>query len=592
MNAFWTFARWMLRYKRLLTLGLIAAVVDAMCAFGGFGTLMLIIGQFFGSQKTVRQIFEDELGSSKLLHTVLDPSPIINLIPSDAFYGFLAIMGLIVVLSLIGSVMRFTHQYSMLTMSLRTTMLIRKEAFHRMLHAPMELIMQQGSADHLSRIIRDSSQLGRGFNTLMGKAVRDILMGCVFLTLALWFDAWLTGIFLLGVFPIAICIRKFGKRIRRASKYALRAYGGMVGAVQEPMQALPVVKTYGGEGYERRRFNTINRSVYQQEAKARIAKAMASPIIELLAILGVVVVSIVAAWYVFRSGYGEPSDIGRVLGSLALAGMSLRPLANLNNNLQEAAAAAIRLDEIVQIPVEANQRGQHKQGMPTLPRHDRDVQFDHVTYNYPGSETPALRDVSLHVEHGQTIAIVGPNGSGKSTLLSLLPRLMEPGKGRVLIDGQDIAQVSLRSLRRQIALVSQQTVIFSGTISDNIAYGRRYASSQQIEQAARAAFAHEFITALPNGYASILGEAGSGLSGGQKQRLAIARAILRDPTILILDEATSQIDAQSEAKINEALTHLRRPHDLYHRASFEHRCGCGPHCGDGWRTHHRPRHTP
>jgi len=558
MSAFWHYARWMLRYKRLLALGMAAALVDAACAFGGFGTLMLIIEQFFGSQKTVRDIFQEKLGNNELLQTVFDPTPIINLIPTDAFSGLVVILLAVLLLACLGSTMRFTHQYTTLTAGLRTTMLIRKCAFQRLLHAPVELVMKQGSADNLSRIIRDSGALSRGFHTLAGKAVRDVLMGVVFLVMALLFDPVLTGIFLLGMPVIALCIRKFGKKIRRATKYALRAYGGMAGAVQEPMQALPVVKTYGAEGYERRRFNRINRSVYQQEARARMARALASPVIELLAIVGVIAVTLVAAWYVFRSGHGDPTDMVRVLGSLGLAGMSLRPLANLNNSLQESAAAATRLDEVIRIPVEPNERGQHKHDdTPALPRHQRDIRFDHVTYSYPEAHEAALRNVDLYATHGETVAIVGPNGSGKSTLLSLLPRLMEPAEGRVYVDGTDIASITLRSLRRQIALVSQQTVLFEGTIRDNIAYGRRHVSDQQIEQAARAAFAHQFITDLPDGYHTSLGESGSGLSGGQKQRIAIARAVLRDPAILILDEATSQVDAQSEAQINEALAALR-----------------------------------
>lgn len=558
MNAYWKFARWMLRYKRLIVIAGIAAVLEALCAMGGFGTMILVIRQFFGGEhQTVRTIFEQEVGESETINALFDPMPIIQLIPNDAFYGFLAVVVVVLMLALMGGVMRFTHQYTTLTMSLRTTMRVRKTIFAQLLHAPLELVMTQGSADNLSRIIRDSAQLGRGLHLLTGRAVRDVLLGVGFLLMALWFDPLLTGIFLFGLLPIGVSVRKFGKRIRRASKHALHAYGDMVGAVQEPMQALAVVKTYGGEGYERRRFNTINRRVYKQEARARTAKALSSPVIELMAIAGVGVVALVATWWVFRSGRSEPHDMVNVLLALAMAGNSMRPLANLNNQLQVAAAAAVRLDELMNFPVEPNVRGQHKQDAPALPRHQRDVQFEHVTYHYPESETPALQGVSLHAEHGQTIAIVGPNGSGKSTLLSLLPRLMPPREGRVLIDGHDISQHSLRSLRRQIALVSQHTVIFSGTIRDNVAYGRRYASQDQIERAARAAYAHEFITTLPAGYDTVLGEGGTGLSGGQKQRLAIARAVLRDPAILILDEATSQIDSQSEAQINAALTELR-----------------------------------
>lgn len=183
--------------------------------------------------------------------------------------------------------------------------------------------------------------------------------------------------------------------------------------------------------------------------------------------------------------------------------------------------------------------------------------FDRVSFRYPESLEPAVREVSLSVAFGRSIAFVGANGSGKTTLLSMIPRLFDPEAGRVLIDGRDIAQLDLRSLRRQIATVSQQSILFEGTIADNIALGAGHVPRRAIEDAARRAFAHEFIIARPAGYDEMLGEGGSGLSGGQRQRLCIARAILRDPSILILDEATSQIDADSEVKINRALRDVR-----------------------------------
>ena len=192
-----------------------------------------------------------------------------------------------------------------------------------------------------------------------------------------------------------------------------------------------------------------------------------------------------------------------------------------------------------------------------LERHHESIEFEAVSYSYRGQQTPAIDGVSLKVEHGQTVAIVGGNGSGKTTLLNLLPRLTSPNRGRVLIDGTDIAGVNLKAFRRQLAVVPQQSVLFEGTIADNIAYGQLDAKRDEIESASQAAFAHDFVSTLPDGYDTVLGEGGSGLSGGQKQRLCIARAILRDPAVLILDEATSQIDADSEAKINRALNSFR-----------------------------------
>ncbi|MEM6459650.1 MAG: ATP-binding cassette domain-containing protein, partial [Planctomycetota bacterium] len=192
--------------------------------------------------------------------------------------------------------------------------------------------------------------------------------------------------------------------------------------------------------------------------------------------------------------------------------------------------------------------------------HRREIVFEDVWYRYPGAEAErfAVEAVDLTVAYGQSVAIVGTNGSGKSTLMNLLPRLTEPTRGRVLVDGVDIAGVSLRSLRGQLAAVTQQSVMFAGSIADNIAYGRRHTPRQDIVAAAKAASAHGFVMSLPDGYDTKLGEGGKGLSGGQRQRLCIARAILRDPAVLILDEATSQIDAESEAQITEAVNRAKR----------------------------------
>jgi ABC-type multidrug transport system fused ATPase/permease subunit len=421
---------------------------------------------------------------------------------------------------------------------------------------PWDLLQQAGSADHLSRVVSDTSKLGIGLTALMGRAVRDTLMGGVFLTWAVLIDWRLTLLFMVGIIPIGICIRKLGKRVRKASKAALQQYARMVGSLQESMQAADVVRVHNAEGYERRRFSRVNRRVYGEEMKARTARALSSPVVELIAMACVMAVATVAAWYVFRTPGGEPARMLGVLAALGAAGASLRPLANLHNELQAGSAAAGRLMELLALPTERDQVDADHGVM--LPRHERAVSFDAVTYHYPDAIEPALDAVTLDVQQGQTIAIVGPNGAGKSTLVSLLPRLIEPASGRVLIDGHDVGEATLRSVRQQMAVVTQRSVLFAGTIAQNIAYGRRHANRDQVEQAAKAAFADDFIARLPGGYDTLLGDGGTGLSGGQKQRLCIARAVLRDPAILILDEATSQIDAESEARIAEALRRLRR----------------------------------
>ncbi len=555
MNKFWQFARQMLRYKRLLALAGVGAMFDALCAFAGLGALMWIIQQLFNGDTTAQQIVRESLSNDRLVRVVGDIGGWADLIPADQYWGFATLLGVILVLAVLGSCGRFMHQYFAITAALRTVTHIRKKVYERLVHLPMATASVDSTSDNLSRVVRDSGQLTRGLTAVTSKAVRDALMGSVFLGTALLVDWRLTAIFLVGAPLIGIAIRKFGKIIRRAAKRANRQFGYMIGALSEAMQSLPVVKSHQAEGYERRRFHRINHAVLREEMSARTAKAMTSPVIEVIAMAGVMAVALVAAWYLYRApNPADPETLVQVLIALGMAGNSFKPLANLNNELQGAAAAAERIDEVLQLPIEpTSPRLTGQAAGPRLPRHTQSVEFDAISFTYPTGNRPAIQDVNLSVQQGMVCAIVGGNGSGKSTLVNLLPRLYEPTAGRVLVDGHDIAHCSLRSVRRQIALVTQQTVLFEGTIADNIAYGRRSATRDRVVAAAERAHADAFIRELADGYDTAIGEWGSRLSGGQRQRIAIARAILRDPTILILDEATSQIDSESEAKINHAL---------------------------------------
>jgi len=556
MEYFWQFARRMLNYRRVLAITLIAAVLDATCAFVGLQTLVLAFGQLLEEQQTLREVVARKLNDPGFTERFGYHGHLVEYLPATKFGGWVLLVGIIFVLTLVGGTFRFIYEYSAITISYRTVMNIRRSAFQRLVHLPMATMIERGTADHLSRVVRDCNVIARGLNGLLGKAVRSILMGIASLAVALTVDWQLTAIFLVTIPVLAILIRKFGKRIRRASKAAMAQYGRMIGAVQESLQAIRVVKVHQAEGYERRRFNTINRKVWNEEMRARTVRALSSPVIELIAITGIILVTTAAAWYLFEFNPDSQTDAKNmilVVVMLGAAGAAFRPVANLNNDLQEAAAASKRIDQLLKLPVEPNTRDQARTPGKRLPRHHESVWFDNVVFSYPGADRPALRGISLEVAQGATCAIVGGNGSGKSTLLGLLPRLYEPDCGRVLIDGIDISTCALKSVRRQMAMVTQDTVLFGGTIGQNITYGCRHVDEQKMIAAARRAHAHEFITALPGGYQTSIGEWGARLSGGQRQRLAIARAILRDPAILILDEATSQIDAESESQINAAL---------------------------------------
>lgn len=566
-EAFWTTAVELLRFRRQLLLALCGALVSAACFGAGLGMLLPVNALFFKSPDPTVTDPDQWHPLRDMVQTSLLDDPdntwryelgqqIYPLIPDSIFHAFIAVMAVIAVLTVIGSTGRYFHQLLTITVTLRTAMIWRDRLFRRLVYAPSSYFLRQDGSDHASRIVTDTNVLAQGHQALLGKAAAELLKGLAALTAAFLIDWKLTLLALTAAPIMGVLLNRFGRIIRKASQRALLGQASMFKTLNETLGALLVVKTHDAEGYERRRFRQINRHLFRQQMRMRRARALSSPVVETLALFGVIIAASVAAWYVFEQNVPAEHFLTTLI-CLGAAGVSIKPLADLHVQIREADAAANRLLDASRIDAEPILPDQRRQ-LPTLPRHHDTIVFDDVRFTFTGSDRPALDHVSLTVAHGMTMAIVGPNGAGKSTLLNLLPRLIDPQAGRVLIDGQDIQTVNLRSLRKQIAVVPQHSVLFEGTIADNIAYGRRHMPRERIEAAARAAFAHEFIEDTPEGYDRLLREGGTGLSGGQKQRLCIARAILRDPAILILDEATSQIDADSEHKINQALAEFRR----------------------------------
>ncbi len=555
-DPFWHSTRILLERKRALMLAALGALLSAACFGAGLGMLLPTFELLLNQQVALGEFIRENVVDSGLPSFVRDAGAwLADRVPTDPFYAFVMVMVIVTVLSVIGSTGRYLHTMVTLTIVHRAARVWRARLFRRLLHAPLVQVLRTGTADHIGRVAIDVRVLSAGYQAIMGKAVANILNGVAALIGAIILDWQLTALALIGAPLIGVLLRKFGKRIRRASKRALHHRGRMIGALNESLGGLRVVKVHDAEGYERRRFNKINRKQFDEEMKMRRAKALAGPLVETLAQIGVMIVAAVAAWLIFR-GDRDPSSFMTVLTMIAAAAVSLKPLTGLHTTVQEARAAATRVYEVLDLDVEPTGIDAPHTA-PYLPRHSTSVAFEGLGFTYKDANEPALVEVSLDVPFGQTVAIVGTNGSGKTTLMSTLPRLITPTHGRVLIDGMDIAQVDLRSLRRQMAVVTQQSVLFEGTIAQNIAYGRRHTSRDRIVEAAKSAHAHKFVEALPEKYDTMLGEDGAGLSGGQMQRLCIARAILRDPAILVLDEATSQIDADSEAEINAALRELR-----------------------------------
>ena len=549
MDAFWIFAKPMLRMRWHLIIGLFFALLSA----GGVGAGIAALGPTLDIMLApdsggLRRYVQDQVATHDGWLSTLLSSARIDQLPTDPFMSIVLIMSVLAGLTIIGAFANFMHQYIAYTVVHTTIARVRRRAYGQVLKLPLKTIVSEGPVDAISRIVNDTESLAGGFVAMLSKVVAHILKGVVALLVAFWTN-WQLALVALVVMPIlGAVVRKLGKRIRRASGRALSSRADLYRAATEALQGMRVVKVHTTERYEAGRFGRINKEVMRQHLKVRTARALAGPLAEMITMFALGGLTVVAAKLIL-DGTLEKSEFITVLAALAIAGASIKPLSGLINDIQQSGAGADRLHRLLSAEPEPG----HEQRLPKLARHQDSIVFDDVRVIYPGATTPAVNGISMKISHGETIAFVGPNGSGKTTLLSLIPRLFDPDEGRVLIDGTDISRVRVRSLRKQIGVVTQEVVLFKGTIGQNIAYGNRHASREEIEQAARDARAMEFIEKLDQGLDTPVGEQGLTMSGGQRQRLAIARAILRDPAILILDEATSMIDAHSEKLINEVL---------------------------------------
>ncbi|MBN1555636.1 MAG: ABC transporter ATP-binding protein [Phycisphaerae bacterium] len=451
------------------------------------------------------------------------------------------------ILTLLRNILRVFQEYLVETAVLKGSWDLREECYTSALRQPVTYFAKEGTTDTMSRFVQDSTELSRAQVTLFGKTMVEPAKAVASVVLAFYLS-WQFTLIAVIAGPFAVyAIRLFGKAIRRSTKKALESWAELLAVLEETLTGIRVVKSFTMEAAERKRFHRVNRALYKQQRRMARTDAATSPAVEALGITTALVAVGGAAYWVL-SGYMDPELFIAWMASLIAAFDPVRKLSKVATRFQRGDAAAERLFELRNRPKE-----KRTPGAPMLPRHKTSIEFIHVGYRYPGTEENVLRDVNLKIQAGKTIAVVGPNGSGKTTLVSLLPRLLELTEGKILLDGLDISTHSIRSLRRQIAVVTQETVIFNATIGENIAYGQRRAHPETVLEAAKKAYVDEFVRELPDGYDTMVGQHGATLSGGQRQRIAIARAIVRDPAILIFDEALSQIDADSEQKIHRAM---------------------------------------
>ncbi|MGB1125149.1 MAG: ABC transporter ATP-binding protein [Phycisphaeraceae bacterium] len=539
----------MLRYKRLLALAGVGLALMTVSFGAGLGLMYPIFTFLLEEKKTLPDLVSETFdGPFKGLGEWLAAN-----LPSDPFNGFMLVMIGMLVLTIVGGLGRVLHAYMIARATSRVVQHWRVELYRRMIRMDMASYWMHGIADGTSRVMADAEQLYIGYRGILVRSAEAILKVAVALTVAFLINWQLTLLALVGGPIIAVIVRKFGKSIRKATKQNMEAKADMLEQMNESLSDLRVVKMSQSEGSESRRYFCSSQRAYKEQVRQHRIRAVSSLVVEIIAIIGVIIVAGVSAKAILVQNV-PASEFMMVLAALVAAGASFKPLSNLHHDLTAADAAGAR---IIELRDQTLADSDAKQGeLPNLPRHHTAIRFDNLTYSYPGAKAPALDGVTLDVNFGEMVAIVGGNGSGKSTLVTTLARLIKPSCGKVLIDGKDIFEHDLRSVREQMAMVTQKTRLFKGTIAENIAYGRSWATPQDIAAAAKAATADLFIDEMPEGYDTPIGEGGEGVSGGQAQRLCIARAVLRDPAILILDEATSQVDTTSETLIAEAMEQI------------------------------------
>ena len=445
----------------------------------------------------------------------------------------------------------FGQAYFMALVSERTIRDLQNAVYEHLLKMSLSFFLRNPTGVLMSRITNDVNLVQQSVSRALSSLIMESMTLVVLLAVALVKDPLITVIFVL-ILPVStVPVVRFGRRLRRISTKTQVNFGVISTFLHETITGIRIVKAFGMEPYENRRFRERSQRLYRSRLKANVLKGLSEPVMDLIEGIGVALVIGVGGYSVIRARMTF-AEFTTLMAAIIMMYSPVKKLSKVHYMIQEGMAAADRIFALLDEAPEIRDRPGAVTALP--PRGD--VVFDHVRFRYGDAEV--IRGVSFTVRPGEVVALVGASGEGKTTLVNLIPRFYDVTAGAVRVHGHDVRDVTLRGLRERIAMVTQETILFNDTVRRNIAYGLDRVDDAAVERAARAANAHEFILALPQGYETLIGESGMSLSGGQRQRISIARALLKDAPILILDEATSSLDTESERVVQEALQNLMR----------------------------------
>jgi len=451
---------------------------------------------------------------------------------------------------IIRGVFQFGQDSLMAKASLQAVTDLRIDLFAHLQSLDLCYFDEKKSGDLAYKLTQDVDRLTDVVRKFFNQFVPSVFTVIALLAYLLYLNWVLTCLTLLVAPLITLALGWFGSKLQNFSRQGQDLSSDLAGLLTEIFAGIRVIRGFASEDYEIRRFKRLSEENQVARFQAEYIKAIQYPVVGILQVSGILAV---VGFGTYQIGQGNLTG-GQFLSFLTGIALLMDPISLTTSNfneLKQAESSADRLFELLDVKPVLVERS----NAITLPALEGKVDFENVFFGYKTGQ-PVLKGVSFTVHPGEVVALVGPSGSGKSSLVGMVPRFYDPQAGKVLVDGNDVRDVTFESLRRQIGIVPQETILFSGTVAENIAYGQDSFDMKEVEQAARIANAHDFILALPKGYQTMLGERGTNLSGGQRQRIAIARAVLLDPRILILDEATSALDTESEALVQEALNRL------------------------------------